>query len=70
MDPILSSALAILVLPLLSYILLFFFGEKLPGRGAWFGVSLMGVTLLLALRIFGHFFVLNDPAQAYEISWN
>ncbi len=70
MDPILSSALAILFLPLLSYLLLFFAGERLPGRGAWFAVAIMGAALVLALGIFARFWALADPSASYEVSWN
>jgi len=46
---IIYSALAILLLPLLSYVILFFFGKKLPRKGDWVGVGLLGTTWLLAL---------------------
>jgi NADH-quinone oxidoreductase subunit L len=70
MDPILISALAIFLLPLLSYVLLFFVGERLPGRGAWFAVAIMGVALVLALGIFARFWAVGDPTVAYDQSWN
>ncbi len=49
---ILYSALAILVLPLLSYVITFFFGKKLPRQGDFVGVMFMGVAWLQAIRIF------------------
>src|SRR6056297_2690077 len=67
MDPLMTSAIAILVLPLLSYVLLFFFGERLPRRGDWLGIGLLGVTWILALRIFAHFWTHDTPI---EQSWN
>jgi NADH-quinone oxidoreductase subunit L len=68
MDPMISTALWILFLPLLSYVILFFVGEKLPRRGDWVGIGILGICLLLSLRIFAHFWVLDDPS--HRIVWN
>jgi len=65
---IIYSALAILLLPLLSYAILFFLGKKLPRQGDWLGVGLLGITWLLALRIFAHFWGVNDPGYTVEAS--
>ena len=46
-NAILLTALVILGLPILSYFLTFFFGNKLPRRGDWIGVTLMGVAEFL-----------------------
>ncbi len=70
MDSIIQSALIILCLPLVSYLITFFFGERLPRRGDFVGVALMGVALLLSLRIFAHFWGVNDPTHQIEQSWN
>jgi NADH-quinone oxidoreductase subunit L len=69
MDPIISTALVILLLPLLSFVVLFFFGERLPRRGDWVGVGALGVCLLLALVIFGHFWGRHDPTYRIEQGW-
>ena len=63
---ILLSALAILLLPLLSYAILFFFGKKLPRQGDWLGVTLLGAAWLLAVRIFAHFWAAGDPGLRIE----
>ena len=68
-NAIIYSALAILFLPLLSYAILFFFGKMLPRKGDWVGVSLLGVTWLLALRIFAHFWQANDPGLQIQASF-
>lgn len=70
MEPMISTALAILLLPLASYVLLFFLGERLPHRGDWLAIGILGVTWLLALRIFAHFWAIGDPSHAIEQSWN
>ena len=62
MDPIISTALWIFLLPLLSYVLLFFFGEKLPRRGDWLGIGLLGVAWVLSLKLFAQFWGVNDPS--------
>ena len=67
MEPLMTSALAVLLLPLLSYLLLFFFGEKLPRRGDWLGIGILGVCWVLAWRIFFHFWNHDTPI---EQSWN
>jgi NADH-quinone oxidoreductase subunit L len=63
---ILLSALATLLLPLLSYAILFFLGKKLPRQGDWLGVTLLGAAWLLALRIFAHFWAAGDPGLRIE----
>ncbi|MFN2370427.1 MAG: NADH-quinone oxidoreductase subunit L [Candidatus Krumholzibacteriia bacterium] len=65
-NAILYSALAILGLPLLSYVLTFFFGKRLPRKGDWIGVTLMGVAELLAIRIFLAFWRIGDPSYRVE----
>jgi NADH-quinone oxidoreductase subunit L len=68
---ILYSALAILVLPLLSYTLTFFFGKRLPRQGDFIGVGLMGIAEILAIRIFIAFWQIGDPSYKIEkaITW-
>ncbi len=68
---ILYSALAILALPLASYVITFFFGRKLPRKGDFIGVSFMGVALFLALRIFVTFWRIGDPTYRIEraVTW-
>jgi len=70
MDPIIQQSLVILFLPLLSYVLTFFFGERLPRRGDFIGVGLMGAALVLSVRIFLHFWQVNDPSFQIEANWN
>ncbi|PID78626.1 NADH-quinone oxidoreductase subunit L [bacterium DOLZORAL124_64_63] len=62
----LYSALAILLLPLTSYALTFFFGKKLPRKGDFIGVTLMGVAWVLSWRIFWTFWKIGDPAYRLE----
>ena len=63
---IITAAISILLLPLLSYALTFFFGRKLPRKGDFIGVTLMGVALVQALRIFIAFWKIGDPAYRVE----
>jgi NADH-quinone oxidoreductase subunit L len=67
---VLITALIILGLPILSYTICFFFGPKLPRRGDWLAVGLLGITEILALRIFFHFWVLGDPSHRIQGSIN
>ncbi len=70
-NAILYSALAVLALPLLSYVLTFFFGKKLPRQGDFIGVGFMGLAELLAIRIFIAFWKIGDPSYRVEkaITW-
>ncbi len=70
-NAILYSALAILGLPLLSYVLIFFFGKKLPRQGDFIGVGFMGIAQVLAIRIFIAFWKIGDPSYRVEkaINW-
>ncbi|MBM4130676.1 NADH-quinone oxidoreductase subunit L [bacterium] len=63
---IITAAISILLLPLLSYALTFFFGRKLPRKGDFIGVTLMGLALVQALRIFIAFWRVGDPAHRVE----
>jgi len=65
-NAILYSALAILGLPLLSYVLIFFFGKRLPRQGDFIGVGFMGIAELLAIRIFIAFWKIGDPSYRVE----
>ncbi len=65
-NAILYSALGILVLPLLSYVITFFFGKKLPRQGDFVGVTFMGAAWFLAIRIFIAFWKIGDPAYRLE----
>jgi len=69
LDPIIKTALIILALPIVSYVLTFFFGEKLPRRGDFIGVSLVGLAWILSLKIFARFWVIADPATKIQQNW-
>jgi NADH-quinone oxidoreductase subunit L len=60
-NAILLNALSILLLPLLSYVIIFFFGKKLPRKGDWVGVGLLGLSWIQAIRIFITFWRNGDP---------
>jgi NADH-quinone oxidoreductase subunit L len=51
-DLISKMALTILLLPLFSFTLLFFFAKKIPGRGAWLATGIMGLCFLFSAYIF------------------
>ncbi|MEX2117224.1 MAG: NADH-quinone oxidoreductase subunit L [Bacteroidota bacterium] len=50
-DTLLIIATAVLVLPLLSFVLLIFFSKRLPRQGDWLGTGILGVTLVLSLLL-------------------
>ncbi len=65
-NSILWTALSILLLPLLSYVIIFFFGKKLPRKGDWVGVTLLFASWIQALRIFVTFWRHGDPQFRVE----
>ncbi len=68
-NAILYSALAILILPLASYVITFFFGKRLPRQGDFVGVTFMGAAWFLAIRIFLTFWKIADPSHRAEVSF-
>ncbi len=69
-DTLIQFALYILFLPLLGFLLLIFFGKRLPRQGDWIATGILGVTLLLSLIIL---FVklLSYPAETFisQFTW-
>jgi NADH-quinone oxidoreductase subunit L len=60
-------ALTILCLPLLSAVLIWLFGKRLPGGGDFLGIGAMGIGLALsAVLALGH---ATFGEQVYEIEW-
>ncbi|MBF9255365.1 NADH-quinone oxidoreductase subunit L [Pontibacter sp. 172403-2] len=47
-----TTALAVLLLPLLAFAVLFFFGRRLPGQGGWLGISISAITFALSVWLF------------------
>jgi NADH-quinone oxidoreductase subunit L len=48
---LLQLATAVLLLPLLSFLLLIFFGKRLPRQGDIIATSILGLSLLTSLGI-------------------
>jgi NADH-quinone oxidoreductase subunit L len=57
----------LLALPFLSFLILFFFGKKLPRQGDWLGIGTTAGSFLLALFILAQ--VWNGPPQALNWDW-
>ena len=70
MDPIISTVADHPAAPAPELRATFFFGEKLPRRGDWLGIGLLGVRGSLSLKIFVQFWGVNDPNFQIEQSWN
>ncbi len=50
-DTLLQLALYTLVLPLAGFVVLIFFGRRLPRQGDWLGTAVLGVALLFSIVI-------------------
>ena len=51
-NTMITFSLLILFLPLLSFVILIFFGKKLPRQGDWVGVGSIVTTFILAVYLF------------------
>ena len=51
-DPLIQLSIAILLLPLLGFVILIFFGRKLPKGGDWLGTGILFLCLALSLVVF------------------
>ncbi|RAU81623.1 NADH-quinone oxidoreductase subunit L [Pontibacter arcticus] len=47
-----TTALVVLLLPLLAFLVLFFFGKRLPRRGDWLGISFTTLAFILSVYLF------------------
>ncbi|MBA3552612.1 MAG: NADH-quinone oxidoreductase subunit L, partial [Actinobacteria bacterium] len=68
-DPGLTSfAWIVVLLPLVSFFLITFFGKRLPAGGAWIGIGAMALCLAISLGILLHFVQGGDASEA-SVSW-
>ena len=69
-DTLLSLALAVLLLPLAAFVVVIFFGRKLPRQGDWLSSSAIGLALLLAAVIlFGKLTAHADQTLEWNFPW-
>src|ERR1051326_6984837 len=62
MDPVIQLALAILLLPLAGFVILVFFGKRLPRGGDWLGTALLFTCLALSTAVFFSVLKTETPA--------
>ena len=60
-NPMISFPLLILFLPLLSFLILIFFGKRLPRQGDWVAVGSIVFTFLLAVYLFVQMLMNYNP---------
>ncbi len=68
MTPHLIIALAVLLLPLVSFIFLIFFGKRLTKISGHIGTTFLGIDLLLAIYLF--FAKLYDTAASWDFTFS
>ena len=67
---LLQLSLAVLLLPLLSFVVIIFFGRRLPRQGDLFGTAILGVDLLASLTIlFSKLNFFNDVVPNFTFTW-
>ena len=62
--------LLILFLPLVSFIILIFFGKKLPRQGDWVAVGSIVITFFLAVYLFIQMILEYDPGFSHGASFS
>jgi len=69
MHSLIQLSIVILLLPLLSFVILIFFNRRLPRRGDFIGVGILGTAFALSLYIFWQVVVqAYDPA--FRVAWD
>ncbi|MGA9408643.1 MAG: NADH-quinone oxidoreductase subunit L, partial [Bacteroidota bacterium] len=67
---LLQLSTVVLLLPLLSFLLLIFFGKKLPRQGDVIATSILGVVLLVSIGIlFAKLIFYHDELLNYTFTW-
>lgn len=61
-------AITILLLPLLSFVVLIFFGKRFPRQGDWFGTSILFVCLILSVIVMMQKLSIEGPIN-YTFQW-
>jgi NADH-quinone oxidoreductase subunit L len=72
MHSLIQLSIIVLLLPLLSFVVLIFFNRRLPRRGDFIGVGLLGTAFALSAYIFWQVIVqAYDPAfrAAWDFTW-
>ena len=72
MHSLIQLSIAVLLLPLLSFVVLIFFNRRLPRMGDFVGLGMVGSAFAISLYIFWQVVVLHyDPAfrLAWDFTW-
>ncbi|MDG1224572.1 MAG: NADH-quinone oxidoreductase subunit L, partial [Candidatus Marinimicrobia bacterium] len=69
-NPMILFPLLILFLPLISFIIVIFFGKKLPRQGDWVAVGSIVTTFLLACYLFLQMLLNYDPGFSHGASFS
>ena len=69
-NPMILFPLLILFLPLISFIIVIFFGKKLPRQGDWVAVGSIVTTFLLACYLFLQMLLNYDPDFSHGASFS
>jgi len=60
-------SLVVLILPMISFLVISFFGKKMPGNGNWFSTSILFVNLFLSIYIFIRY--ITDGGISFTVEW-
>ena len=69
MHSLIQLSIAVLLLPLLSFVILIFFNRQLPRRGDFVGVGILGTAFCISSYIF-YSVVVQHYDPAYRLAWD
>jgi NADH-quinone oxidoreductase subunit L len=64
---LITLSLIVLILPMISFLVISFFGKKMPGNGNWFSTSILFVNLFLSIYIFIRY--VTDGGISFTVEW-
>ena len=64
-----NYGIAILLLPLIAFVVQIFVGKRLPRNGDWVSVGAVALTLCMSLAMFGVMLVKYDPEFSVDETW-
>ena len=67
-ESLIPLSLAILFLPLLSFVVLLFFGKRLPRQGDWLATAFLFVCLALSFVVMFRKLSIEEPVS-FVFSW-
>src|SRR3974377_350113 len=62
-----TLSLVVLLLPMVSFLVVAFFGKKMPRNGDWFSTSILFINLFISIYIFASFVI--SGGTSISVDW-